>query len=234
MRIMKTILQITLILLLIVLAVELVFPSAIIIGFALTKASPCPRTQVVRGIQARLRFTKTLGAYRSSEAVFKQTETDHRGFELWSSTSKGIWTVKGEKITDDVPSVNFRIYWDGDLQDELLDRSYIDDWDFKNNKAVRLLDASQDGGSSINGTKANPIISADILGDWREEVIFRGRDNASLLLYSTTIPTEYRMVTPMQDNVYRKGIAWQNVVYNQPPHLGYYIGDGIPKDKMKQ
>jgi rhamnogalacturonan endolyase len=159
---------------------------------------------------------------------------DHRGFELWSSTSRGIWTVKGEKITDDVPSVNFRIYWDGDLQDELLDRSYIDDWDFKNNKAVRLLDASQDGGSSINGTKANPIISADILGDWREEVIFRGRDNASLLLYSTTIPTEYRMVTPMQDNVYRKGIAWQNVVYNQPPHLGYYIGDGIPKDKMKQ
>jgi rhamnogalacturonan endolyase len=158
---------------------------------------------------------------------------DHRGFELWSSTSKGIYSVKGVKLTDAVPSVNFRIYWDGDLQDELLDRSYIDDWDYINHKPVRLLDASQYGGTSINGTKATPVVSADILGDWREEVIFRGKDNASLLLFTTIIPTQYRMVTPMQDPVYRMAIAWQNVVYNQPPHLGYYIGDGIPKDKTK-
>ncbi len=154
---------------------------------------------------------------------------DHRGFEMWSSTSKGIYDVKGQKISDAVPSVNFRIYWDGDLQDELLDRSNIDDWDYINHKPVRLLDASQQGGSSINGSKATPVISADILGDWREEVIFRGKDNASLLLYTTTISTTYRMVTLMHDPVYRLGIAWQNVVYNQPPHLGYYIGDGILK-----
>ncbi len=154
---------------------------------------------------------------------------NHRGFEMWSSTSKGIYTVKGEKITDAMPSVNFRIYWDGDLQDELLDKTYIDDWDYINHKPVRLLDASLDGGSSINGTKATPVISADILGDWREEVIFRGSDNASLLLYSTTIPTDYRLVTLMHDPVYRLGVAWQNVVYNQPPHLGYYIGDGLKK-----
>ena len=156
---------------------------------------------------------------------------NHSGFEMWSSTSKGIYTVKGEKITDALPSVNFRIYWDGDLQDELLDKSYIDDWDYINHKPVRLLDASLDGGSSINGTKATPVISADILGDWREEVIFRGSDNASLLLYSTTIPTDYRLVTLMHDPVYRLGVAWQNVVYNQPPHLGYYIGDGLKKIK---
>ncbi len=152
---------------------------------------------------------------------------DHRGFEMWSSTSKGIYDVKGQKITDAVPSVNFRIYWDGDLQDELLDRSFIDDWDYINHKPVRLLDASQEGGSSINGTKATPVISADIIGDWREEVIFRGSDNASLLLYTTSIPTSYRIPTLMHDHVYRLGVAWQNVVYNQPPHLGYYIGDGI-------
>ena len=156
---------------------------------------------------------------------------NHRGFEMWSSTSKGIYSVKGEKITDALPSVNFRIYWDGDLQDELLDKSYIDDWDYINHKPVRLLDASLDGGSSINGTKATPVISADILGDWREEVIFRGRDNASLLLYSTTIASDYRLVTLMHDPVYRLSVAWQNVVYNQPPHLGYYIGDGLKKTK---
>jgi rhamnogalacturonan endolyase len=150
---------------------------------------------------------------------------DHRGFEMWSSTSKGIYSVKGGKITDAVPSVNFRIYWDGDLQDELLDRSFIDDWDYINHKNIRLLDASQFGGTSINGTKATPVVSADILGDWREEVIFRGTDNESLVLVTTTIPTQYRMKTLMHDPVYRLGVAWQNVVYNQPPHLGYYIGD---------
>jgi rhamnogalacturonan endolyase len=158
---------------------------------------------------------------------------NHTGFEMWSSTSKGIYSVKGEKITEAMPSVNFRIYWDGDLQDELLDKSFIDDWDHINHKPVRLLDASQYEGSSINGTKATPVISADILGDWREEVIFRGRDNASLLLFTTSISTEYRMVTLMHDPVYRLAIAWQNVVYNQPPHLGFYIGDGIPAEKKK-
>lgn len=148
---------------------------------------------------------------------------DHRGFELWSSATKGIYNVKGHKITEAMPSVNFRIYWDGDLQDELLDRTFIDDWDYINHKPVRLLDASKLGASSINGTKATPVISADILGDWREEVVFRGIDNSSLLLFTTTIPTDHRIVTLMHDPVYRLGVAWQNVVYNQPPHPGYYF-----------
>ena len=157
----------------------------------------------------------------------------HRGIEIWSSRTQGIYNVRGQKITDAVPLVNFRIYWDGDLQDELLDRSYIDDWDYINHKPVRLLDASESGGSSINGTKATPVISADILGDWREEVIFRGRDNTSLLLFTTTIPTSYRMPTLMHDHVYRLGIAWQNVVYNQPPHPGSYLPDKVKNTRKK-
>ncbi|NMC40944.1 MAG: rhamnogalacturonan lyase [Bacteroidales bacterium] len=152
---------------------------------------------------------------------------NHRGCEVWSSGSRGIYTVKGEKITSAVPSINFRIYWDGDLQDELLDRSYIDDWDYVNHKPVRLLDASKYGGASINGTKATPVLSADILGDWREEVIFRSTDNNSLLLFSTGIPTPYRIPVLMHDPVYRLCVAWQNVVYNQPPHTGFYMGDVI-------
>ena len=154
---------------------------------------------------------------------------EHRGFELWSSATKGVYNVKGEKITNATPSINFRIYWDGDLQDELLDRTFIDDWDHVGHKPVRLLDAAQYGGSSINGTKATPVVSADLLGDWREEVIFRGKDNSSLLLFTTTIPTDCRMVTLMHDPVYHLGVAWQNVVYNQPPHPGYYIGESDKK-----
>jgi rhamnogalacturonan endolyase len=156
---------------------------------------------------------------------------EHPGYELWSSATGGIYNIKGEKISVARPSVNFRIYWDGDLQDELLDRSFIDDWDHINHKPVRLLDASVFGGMSINGTKATPVISADILGDWREEVIFRGTDNESLLLFSTTIPTQYRIKTLMSDHVYRMGVVWQNVVYNQPPHLGYYLPDIVSNER---
>jgi len=78
--------------------------------------------------------------------------------------------------------------------------------------------------NSINWSKATPVLSADLFGDWREEVIWRTKDNKSLRIYSTTWPTKYSYVTLMQDPQYRESIAWQNVGYNQPPHTGFYIG----------
>ncbi|HEY8469631.1 MAG TPA: rhamnogalacturonan lyase, partial [Longimicrobiales bacterium] len=78
-----------------------------------------------------------------------------------------------------------------------------------------------------NGTKATPVLSADILGDWREEVIWRSADNRELRIYTTTIPTEHRLYTLMHDPIYRLGVAWQNVAYNQPPHTGFYMGDDM-------
>ena len=45
------------------------------------------------------------------------------------------------------------------------------------------------------------------------------------MVFTTIIPTEYKITTLLHDPVYRMGIAWQNVAYNQPPHLGYYLGD---------
>ncbi|SDA30261.1 rhamnogalacturonan endolyase [Sphingomonas sp. NFR15] len=75
-----------------------------------------------------------------------------------------------------------------------------------------------------NGTKANPALQADLLGDWREEVVWRTADNRELRIYVTPYPTTHRLVTLMQDPVYRAGVAWQNTAYNQPPHLGYFPG----------
>jgi hypothetical protein len=68
---------------------------------------------------------------------------------------------------------------------------------------------------------------ADMIGDWREEVIFRSSDNNSLVLFTTPNSTNQRMYTLMHDPQYRLGIAWQNVAYNQPPHLGFYFGHGM-------
>jgi rhamnogalacturonan endolyase len=92
---------------------------------------------------------------------------------------------------------------------------------------VPLLRANEFGAASNNGTKANPCLSADILGDWREEVIWRSSDNTELRIFSTTIPTSRRLPTLMHDLVYRLSVAWQNVAYNQPPHLGFALNETV-------
>ncbi len=97
---------------------------------------------------------------------------------------------------------------------------------------TRLLTAT--GCLTNNGTKANPCLSADILGDWREEVIFRTSDNTALRIYTTTTPATNRIYTLMHDPQYRLSIAWQNVVYNQPPHVGFYLGDGMAEPPRPQ
>lgn len=154
-------------------------------------------------------------------------DPSHRGFEMWSLLCDGVFNCKGKKISDNKPSINFRIYWDGDLQDELLNGTRIDKWTGNGTTPLISFDAYCHA-KAINGTKATPCLSADLFGDWREEVVlYNGEDPGQLLLFTTTIPSPHRLYTLMHDPVYRLGIAWQNVVYNQPPHLGFYIGDGL-------
>jgi rhamnogalacturonan endolyase len=98
-------------------------------------------------------------------------------------------------------------------------------WDYQNSKLDNLLLAT--GYQSNNGSKATPTLSADLFGDWREEVILRSADGQSLRIYSTTIPTQYRFRTLMHDAQYRLSIAWQNVGYNQPPYTSFFLGDGM-------
>jgi hypothetical protein len=81
--------------------------------------------------------------------------------------------------------------------------------------------------SSNNGTKSTPALSADILGDWREEVIWRRSDNTALMIFSTIIPATSRLTTLMHDSQYRSAVAWQNSGYNQPPHPSFFLGAGM-------
>ena len=148
-----------------------------------------------------------------------------RGQEMWSSGTDGVYSCTGKKLSSSKPSVNFRIYWDGDVQDELLDGTTISKW--TGNGTRNLMSAT--GCASNNGSKSNPMLSADILGDWREEVIYRTSDSKNMRIYTTVNTTEERLYTLMHDPVYRMGIAWQNTAYNQPPHLGFYLGDGASK-----
>lgn len=150
--------------------------------------------------------------------------------------SYGLYTSKGEKLSDAAPaSANFAIWWDGDLLRELLDHDWkepagipkIDKWDYHSGRLVNLLTA--DGTLSNNWTKGTPVLQANLFGDWREDVVFRTVRSDALRIYTTTELTEHRFYTFMHDPVYRLGVAWQNVAYNQPPHPGFYLGTGMKK-----
>jgi len=151
------------------------------------------------------------------------------GYEMWSRDVDGIFSCKGKQLSKVKPSVNFRIYWDGDLQDELLDGTVIEKWN--GNGTDTLIDFSRySNAAGINGTKANPCLQADLFGDWREEVIYyNSANNFELLIFTSIIETKYKLYTLMHDPIYRLGIAWQNVAYNQPPHLGFFLGNGVEK-----
>jgi len=141
------------------------------------------------------------------------------GAEAWSASVGGLRSATtGAQVAARKPgSINFVVWWDGDAQRELLNGTTIDK--YGPNGDTRLLTGS--GVASNNGTKSTPALSADIFGDWREEVIWRTTDNRALRIYSTTEPTNIRRVSLLQDRQYRLAIAFQNTAYNQPPHPSF-------------
>ncbi|MBK7626340.1 MAG: rhamnogalacturonan lyase [Bacteroidales bacterium] len=144
------------------------------------------------------------------------------GAEMWWAGSGGLFSMTGERIGEMPASTNFLIWWDADLTRELLDGNHIDKY-----KTGRIFTA--EGCSSNNGSKSTPALSADLFGDWREEVIFRTADNKNLRIYTTVIPSKYRFRTLMHNPQYRLAIATQNVAYNQPPNTSFFIGEGMKK-----
>ncbi|MGW4733790.1 rhamnogalacturonan lyase [Streptomyces shenzhenensis] len=147
------------------------------------------------------------------------------GAEAWSSAVSGIRGPQGNVVASRKPSsTNFLSWWDGDPVRELLDGTHIDK--YGTSADTRLLTGS--GVHANNGTKATPALSGDILGDWREEVIWPTGDNTALRIYSTPYETGTRITTLLHDTQYRTALAWQNTAYNQPPHPSFFIGDGMP------
>ena len=170
------------------------------------------------------------GVSDNGRGLSADIDANNRGFEFWSSNDRKVRSVQTGSVVDShSTSVNFRIYWDGDLQDELLDGGKIDKWNGHGTTRLYINGKNPydyNHSSSCNGTKATPNLMADLFGDWREELIlWNAADSCTLNIFSTNLPTAYRVPTLMHDHVYRMGVAWQNTAYNQPPHLGYYLPD---------
>jgi rhamnogalacturonan endolyase len=193
--------------------------------------------KLVFGIHEMAGGTKGWGAAvynaRTGEILFK-TEKDVdvgrgvaesiipgvKGAQMWWNTSQDLYDIHGNVVGKRPGQINFLSWWDGGLTRQLLDGNKI----IKYGTGVIF---TAEGCTSNNGTKSDPALSADILGDWREELVERTTDNQNLRIYTTTIPTDYKIYTLMHDPQYRVSVAWQNVGYNQPPHTGFYLGYGM-------
>ena len=144
----------------------------------------------------------------------------YRGYEAWGGPG-GLRDLEGREIGPKPRSTSFAIWWDGDLLRELIAGSNINKWNWEKGTEERLFSTGARWGSR------GPNIMGDFLGDWREEMLMTAPDGQSLRLYTATIPTEHRIYTLMHDPQYRLSIAWQNVVYNKPPHPGFFLGAGM-------
>ncbi len=157
--------------------------------------------------------------------------TPRPGYESWSaSTGSGIYAFDGSTVADTIPvPMNWRMFWDGDLLSELGDGAandgnwLITKYDWENNTLDTL--AALEGTKTNNHSKKTPGLTADLFGDWREEVVLRNEDDTELRIYMTTEETDYMIYTLMHDPVYRNAVANQNTSYNQPPHVGFYLGE---------
>ncbi len=180
----------------------------------------------------------------TGRGLIADIDATHAGAEMWDSSGKGkVYDVKGNAISDNKPSINYRVYWDGDLQDELLgdlsghNSPYLEKWNPSTQKVERLKVMGKNlyewGSSrSDHASKGTPAFQGDILGDWREELIFmNSNDSCSINIFTSTVPTDYRVHCLMTDHIYRMATIWQNVGYNQPPYLGYWLPDSAVEDK---
>ncbi len=162
------------------------------------------------------------GSEDNGRGMASDVIASNRGWEFCSAKDRQQRSaMTGNVVSTKNSSTNFRLYWDGTLQDNLADGGYeeaytITRWNGSGFEGITALE-----GSSCNTTKRNPNLSCDLFGDWREEVILH--DDNNLYIYSSAMPTNYKVPCLLTDHTYRLAIAWQMSSYNQPPHLGYYL-----------
>jgi len=167
----------------------------------------------------------------------------HPGLECFATEdSKGgssdryMFTSRGERMgtAEEVPDCTPWVFWDGDLLRETYAMKRPDfkrdeprprEWWRNFNPEMEVM--KYKGDTLVSGLKGRVVMVADIIGDWREELITV--ENGKLNIYTTTIPAEDRRVCLMQDPVYRAEVAHRSMGYDQSPVTGYYLGTPVKK-----
>ena len=178
------------------------------------------------------------GAYSGRDtgrSMIGDVRADVPGIEVWASMpdatlGSGLLSASGQQLESRTPGTNQSIRWAGDLTTQIVNGALavtptIDDW-----TRGTLLTAT--GTLTNNGTKGNPSLVADVLGDWREELLVRTADSSALRIYTSTEVTHHKLTTLMHDLQYRAEVARQNTTYNQPSYTGYYLASDMDFAKV--
>jgi len=178
------------------------------------------------------------GAQDVGRGIAANIDKRYPGWQFWSSGIDEVYDAGGNVIGprpvfsgSNVSSINFSIWWDGDVLRELLDGYSSTTRTPAILKFIpgqaRMNNTQLTGTLMNNGTKNNPMLTADLFGDWREELVVRESDSSAMRIYTTTDKTDIRLYTLMHNPQYRLSVAWQNVAYNQPPNVSYYLALGM-------
>lgn len=173
---------------------------------------------VGRGVMAN--FDDSIGS-----SVFATSITEGKNKTAYDINGNEVGSIRSD-------SLSFFAWWDGDLdRDGIYKCNNISAYNIDKGVSTTLRDFERNILHTVG--KEGPMLTADILGDWREEIMYPYKDNTAIRIYMSTAPTDYKIPTLMHDTQYRCAVAWQNVAYNQPPHPKFYVGKAALADNGK-
>jgi rhamnogalacturonan endolyase len=138
------------------------------------------------------------------ECYSSDTDSQKKSERRW------LFDCRGNVLRDDLDwGFGLKtVYWDADLQRELIRGPHI---------------LKYAGGGYENVLRGSVVGYADVLGDWRDELIVSVA--GELRIYSTTIPAADRRVCLMQDPLYRMDVCIQAMGYTQCPMTTKCLAD---------
>lgn len=148
-------------------------------------------------------------------------DAEHRGMECWAVGESPLYSATGADLGPRPNTPNMAIWWDADLERELISGTTIAKWDGSG------LDNIKSASGCAVGNRDCPMGYGDILGDWREEAWWLCDGNSELRVYVSTNVTDVRMYTPMHDPEYRIGVSEMTQGYVQAPHPSFYVGSDM-------
>lgn len=178
-------------------------------------------------------------------ALIADIDPESPGCEAWVY-DRIVYDINGNPTgAEKATMVNFPIWWTGSLNRQLFDNRAVNQYN-RDGGNVQVFSMIPFDVACANGSKNNVAFMGDILGDWREEIIIARRHSSGiefnkrplpgsteLMIFSTWYPTEYKFPYLMSDDLYYRCTMHQNVGYNSPNHLGYYLGSDLIEKVQK-
>ena len=152
-------------------------------------------------------------------------DPNYPGMEVWAFD--GLHAVDGTSVSQNNPYPNLMIWWNGDLLADSLYENTVDRWDYVAESNSRLLTCYHYNGDNwpVANSRSICAFQGDIIGDWREEMVFDSVQHTELIVFTTDHETTNRLYCLAQNPAYRNCLTTQG--YRQQNLPDYYLGVGM-------